>query len=895
MDTNNYILNTQLPLSQDFRSLKKEGLAYIQEYGGVEWTNLNASDAGVTILDQVCYALTELGYCNNFPVKDILTRANGKLEIKDQFYLPQDILTTSPVTIADYRKYIVDGVEGITNVLVHPVNNTDAMVCGMYYGVYKVYLAIDPSVNSNDIETICREAFFYLNKSRNLGELFLMPLALKAAPHFITGCIEIDNEAEVNDILACIQDKIRNYIFPEVVQMGYDQSRANGIDTNEIFNGPLLKKGWILTNALGKKKNKLGKIELTQLINSVPGVTGITDLFFDKQVPPCNQVTSKKHELLVIDINRSVAEGLQIYCKGRRLSADTGLISVLGKAGEVDISILHGASVNTEVKPPKGKYRNINSYYSIQNTFPEVFAVGADAVNSNASDFQIAQSRQLKGYLTLFDQVLANQFSQLANIDALFSFKNSSCGSPSEEALYYAVKNQLDIPRQEYPAPYMAFSPTYFYQALYDVPHIRPLLKDNDTFKFSLKIEPDKKLEEKSWTAYKHDPYNPYIRGVMEMVEEERAGLQRRNDILDHLLARHGESPVVINAIIDGSVYSGDSLKDQVIFKSLYLQNLGLLSYFRQKAYTYMGANKLSSQIRPVPVNFEEKILGGNAKDFIFNSEGIDRIEKLTAHDFVNYSAIELQLSLLFGLKVQYRDFIANNYHDPLKAEEIKLAMWMIKQRKGLIFLEIALISRYTLFVISIIWKASTGIEFCWQISKKLDYEELLGIINFLNHIKQEDLADAITAQRLTIGTVNYALQQKEGYMQPGANEQRIADTNYFFAFDMITRNGIAGVQVGPVLNSSLKLVFPKFIPQLNTPEFKERLNFFLQTTLPVSVPYQCYFVDAHELEKLIPVFVGWHNSLIYNNKKRLFNNQQRVCSQDLALLLTKINDQKDE
>lgn len=62
----NHIINTPLPKSQDFESLKAEGLAYIQQYGGKDWTNLNASDPGVTILEQVCYALTELGYCNDF-------------------------------------------------------------------------------------------------------------------------------------------------------------------------------------------------------------------------------------------------------------------------------------------------------------------------------------------------------------------------------------------------------------------------------------------------------------------------------------------------------------------------------------------------------------------------------------------------------------------------------------------------------------------------------------------------------------------------------------------------------------------------------------------------------------------------------------------------------------
>src|ERR1700744_89704 len=115
MSTNYHITNKALPLDQNFALLKQKGFDYIQEYIGNEWSNLNPSDPGVTILDQLCFALTELGYCNDFSIADILTDKNGKLQMDNQFYLPEQILTTASVTIADYRKYLIDGIPGITN------------------------------------------------------------------------------------------------------------------------------------------------------------------------------------------------------------------------------------------------------------------------------------------------------------------------------------------------------------------------------------------------------------------------------------------------------------------------------------------------------------------------------------------------------------------------------------------------------------------------------------------------------------------------------------------------------------------------------------------------------------------------------------------------------------
>ncbi|MGB8195356.1 MAG: hypothetical protein WCF67_25715, partial [Chitinophagaceae bacterium] len=176
MNTPAYILDVPLPKSQDFRKLKEEGLEYIQQCSGNAWTNLNPSDPGITILDQLCFALTELGYCNDFELNDMLTDADGKLELKDQFYQPEEILTTAPVTINDYRKYLKDGIEEVNNAVIVPLTKNTT---GPRY-IYQCYLLIDPSiVDPQLIDNICRSAFFHLNKSRNLGELFLMPLALQ--------------------------------------------------------------------------------------------------------------------------------------------------------------------------------------------------------------------------------------------------------------------------------------------------------------------------------------------------------------------------------------------------------------------------------------------------------------------------------------------------------------------------------------------------------------------------------------------------------------------------------------------------------------------------------------------------------------------------------------------
>ena len=74
MEDLHHIEDSKLPIELDYKALKEEGMAYIQKHSGNQWTNLNPSDPGITILNQLCYAFTELGYCANFPIKDILTK-----------------------------------------------------------------------------------------------------------------------------------------------------------------------------------------------------------------------------------------------------------------------------------------------------------------------------------------------------------------------------------------------------------------------------------------------------------------------------------------------------------------------------------------------------------------------------------------------------------------------------------------------------------------------------------------------------------------------------------------------------------------------------------------------------------------------------------------------------
>ncbi|MGH2664789.1 hypothetical protein [Flavobacterium sp.] len=877
MDTINHILKKQLPPHQDFNFLKNEAIEYIQKHIGSEWTNFNPSDPGMTILDQFCYALTELGYCTDFSIPDILTDSDGKIEIDNQFYLPDEILTTSPYTIDDYKKYLIDGVENIDNVMILCYNDN----LFPFNKVYQVYLYVTPAITDLiEIESICKSAFYLLNKSRNLGEIFNEPIALSAVNCTIGGKLELTKDADQYAVLLELQNKICSYIYSKITQAGYDTLKQKGYTAAEIYDGPYLTNGWIITDSLIDKKDTIQAIDLVSIIESVTGVASISGLQLFQEDKTVTTLQSAVNQIITIDVLASYKnQKLIVSANGKDLPFNSfGSLQAIVDNFDETTAIINN---KTNSKLPKSNFRDINTYYSIQNTFPQQYGIGDDTLEDATRPVQVAQSRQLKGYLTLFDQILANQFSQLANISKLFSFKNSVCGAPSDEETFYALKDKYEQKHLEYPVPYKMFSPSYFYQSLYDVPHIKPLLKDSSTFNYSYGNESPIELTEKSWFDYQQDPYNPYIYGLMKLMEEENTNLDRRNKLLDHLLARHGESPIVIDSFIDNTIYTGDKRKDQIILKSLYLQNLGLLSYNKQKAYDYLSAKKAAKIVDGnldvnLPKIKEEhyRYINENTTDFIFRSEQINKKEKLNQHNFNNFSGFELKLNLLFGLKNIYLNFISTqldnqknsieNSSDSTIYKTIQESLWFIENRNGSLLLETVLLLNQLKFTIEII-KTNPVNDVSYSI-EDIDFQTVTNLNFVLNATDEATLDADLQKGYLLFSDTKYPFTASNTTIENQNDYIKTDASNYSFRITISSGNGKITIN-SKIFKKSILLLFPDFIPPFQTPKFKKRLKQFLAMNLPFNISYECLFLSSQDLETFIPDYMYWYESLRYKDE----------------------------
>ncbi len=100
---------------KDYAFLRTIGLKYIESLANKLWTDYNTHDPGVTMLEMLCYAITDLGYRIAMPVEDILAQPKDNLRhMHEQFLSAIRALPSFPVSCDDYRQLFVR-IEGVRN------------------------------------------------------------------------------------------------------------------------------------------------------------------------------------------------------------------------------------------------------------------------------------------------------------------------------------------------------------------------------------------------------------------------------------------------------------------------------------------------------------------------------------------------------------------------------------------------------------------------------------------------------------------------------------------------------------------------------------------------------------------------------------------------------------
>jgi len=111
--------NFEYPAVMDWARLRKEGIRHIERLASSIWTDYNTHDPGITILEVLCYAITDLGYRSRFDDVDLFSAEGG-----NPFFTAEQVLPNGPITALDFRKLIID-IEGVRNAWVEAQETPD--------------------------------------------------------------------------------------------------------------------------------------------------------------------------------------------------------------------------------------------------------------------------------------------------------------------------------------------------------------------------------------------------------------------------------------------------------------------------------------------------------------------------------------------------------------------------------------------------------------------------------------------------------------------------------------------------------------------------------------------------------------------------------------------------
>lgn len=281
----------------DFLALRQQGIELIQQLSGNAWTDYNLHDPGITILEQLCYAITDLSYRLSFDIQDLLSYGDEVPTGAQQFFTARDILSTRPVTLLDYRKLLID-IDGVKNAWLEtdPVAFAnlyyDQQACILAFkpaenrtpmqlsGLYRVIIEQDENVGEADLPNLVQTVKDKLHAQRNLSEDFSVIEVLPAEAITLKAEIDIDDDADPDTVRARIYLALAQFISPSIRFYSLQERLKAGLMPEDIFSGPVLEHGFLDDKELQNfdRRKVLYRSDIYSLLLDVEGVEAVRNL-----------------------------------------------------------------------------------------------------------------------------------------------------------------------------------------------------------------------------------------------------------------------------------------------------------------------------------------------------------------------------------------------------------------------------------------------------------------------------------------------------------------------------------------------------------------------------------------------------------------------------------------
>lgn len=437
-----------------FDGLRARGIALLQQLSGGVWTDHNLHDPGITMLEQLCFGLTDVVYRAGFPVADHLSGPDGGIDYEAlSLHPPAEVFPCRPTTPADYRRHLLDAAPGLDDA---------TLVAEPGTGLYRMQLQLtrdsgrsaigstagsaagttgSPSGSRGEVAltdevaaeriAAARAAYF---ERRNLGEdLHPDIVRMREVPCDLEADIDIAGPRDGVDILAEVYDRCARHIARAAVSRTLDELLREGQSLERIYTGPALHNGFIEdapAPEAGYATERLFLSDLTTVVLSVPGVVDarVVALHAEGRKASAGSVEWRGPDwaLSLRLPDRDVPSTISVRRRGNVVPVAWNdlrrRLEDLRSAGRS-----HRARGRTEQAAraaellPRGVHRKLDTYVSVQDHLPAIYGLGRYGVPSTAPPQRQARAKQLKAYLVMQEQAIAQGLAQLQHLRELFS------------------------------------------------------------------------------------------------------------------------------------------------------------------------------------------------------------------------------------------------------------------------------------------------------------------------------------------------------------------------------------------------------------------------------------------------------------------------------------------
>ncbi|SEW51384.1 hypothetical protein [Chitinophaga arvensicola] len=475
------------PTELDFETLRSEGIGYLGQLSGKIWTDHNAHDPGITILEVLCYSLLDMGYRTSLPFEDLLSMNPGGAQKEDNFFTPARILTVNPLTITDYRKLLMD-IDGVRNAWLEIAGDVppeihwsaageNSLMCrGKDFqegyqdditlvelnGLYNIFiepetLPEDSQERAQALSDLKEKIRRALMAHRNLCEDFYNITILCHEEIGVCTEIQLEEGADLTTVLNELVLRLYNFFSPRVTFYTLQQMlQEKQVAMEDIFAGRAYaagSHGFIDTTELNAitRPTEIHVSDVYHVMFDVAGIATVSGLsiagYVSGSTSPSASTLGKAWILPLLTGHLpvlSLALSRFVFKRGSATFTFDGnnLQQYLNGA------LLNGTKVWYEATSayldqpvPAGFYReDLGNYYSLQRDFPRVYGIGDGELGNDASPLRKVQAWQLKGFLLFFDQLLADYLGQLQHLRDLFSM------SPDATPQTYFSGGITDVP-----------------------------------------------------------------------------------------------------------------------------------------------------------------------------------------------------------------------------------------------------------------------------------------------------------------------------------------------------------------------------------------------------------------------------------------------------------------